>query len=244
MKRFESIQKTSCIAGILALLLFCCTNVVAAQDTDSWQHELTIYGWLTDIGGTVHAPKSPGSGQDFTVDLSDIIDDLEFAMMGTWASKKDKWSFIADVIYSDVGSSANGVEVDLTTWVLNGGVGYDLLQSESGTLAVVGGVRYLNIEPEVKVVGLSRSASEGFTDGTIGLRGNININKNWYLPYYADIGTGDSELSYQLFAGIGYRFGWGNIRLGYRYLAYEMDDDALVQDMNLSGPVLGIGFRF
>lgn len=244
MKKSELHVKKISIGTFIALLLFCWTNTAAAEEADSWQHELTIYGWLTDIGGTVHAPGAPGSGQDFAVDLSDIIDSLEFAMMGTWASKKGKWSIVGDVVYSDVGDSSNGVEVDVATWLLNGGIGYDLMQSDGSTLAVVGGVRYLNIEPELQVGKFSKSASDGFLDGMIGLRGTISFNENWYLPYYADIGTGASDFSYNLFAGIGYRFGWGDIRLGYRYLGFEMDDDDLVQDMNLSGPVMGVGFTF
>lgn len=244
MKISRPFYRHSFLGAIIGLLITCNVQFAAAQEPDSWQHELTIYGWLTDIGGTVHAPPSPGSGQDFTVDISDIIDNLEFALMGTWVSKKGKWSFIGDVFYSDVGDSAGGVEVDLASWLLQGAIGYDLVQSDRATLAVVCGVRYLDIEPEVKVGGFSKSGSEGFTDGMIGLRGNINLNKKWYLPYYADIGTGSSKYSYQLFAGIGYRFGWGNVRLGYRHLEYEMDDDDLVQDMSLSGPVLGVGFTF
>jgi hypothetical protein len=41
------------------------------------------------------------------------------------------------------------------------------------------------------------------------------LNEHWYLPYYADIGTGDSDLTWQLFGGIGYMFNWGDIKLGY-----------------------------
>ncbi len=43
---------------------------------------------------------------------------------------------------------------------------------------------------------------------------------------------------------IGSRFGWGDIRLGYRYLYFDLGDDKLMQDLALSGPVLGAGFRF
>ena len=70
------------------------------------------------------------------------------------------------------------------------------------------------------------------------------LNEKWYIPYYADIGTGQSNLTWQLYAAIGYKFNWGNIRLGYRYLEYDQDDDKFVQDLKLYGPVLGIGFRF
>lgn len=49
---------------------------------------------------------------------------------------------------------------------------------------------------------------------------------------------------WQTLAGIGYQFDWGNIKLVYRHLSYEMDDGKLLQDLTVSGPVLGVGFQF
>jgi hypothetical protein len=88
------------------------------------------------------------------------------------------------------------------------------------------------------------SGSEDFWDGIVGVKGGIMLNENWYIPYYADIGAGGSNLTWQLYAGIGYMFSWGDIKLAYRYLEYDQDDDKLVQDLKLYGPQLGIGFRF
>jgi hypothetical protein len=45
------------------------------------------------------------------------------------------------------------------------------------------------------------------------MRGYFMLGDNWYIPYYADIGTGGSDLTWQLFGAIGYRFSWGDIRL-------------------------------
>ncbi len=64
------------------------------------------------------------------------------------------------------------------------------------------------------------------------------------MPYYADIGTGDSELTYQLFAGVGYKYDWGDIKLGYRYIGYEMDDNMIIDNLDLSGAVLGVSLKF
>jgi hypothetical protein len=260
MKGFRSSYKLSWLGAILVLLLFCCTNFVAAQETEGWQHELTIYGWYAGIDGTVQIPYGPGSGKDYSIDTSDILDNLSMIFMGGWTSKHNKWSILADVVYMDVEGGADqivsasgqpvnaSVDMDLASWVLHGGVGYDLIQTDGGSLAVIGGVRYLAIDVDVKAgfggPGVELSESDGLVDGIIGLRGAINFNENWYLPYYADIGTGGSDLSYQLFAAIGYRFGWGDIRLGYRHIGYEMDDDFIMKDMDLSGPVMGVGFRF
>jgi len=262
MKASELVYKKSWIGAIIVMLLFFCAHYAAAQDTDTWQHELTIYGWYAGIDGAVQFPGPLVAGTDFTVDASDILSNLNMIFMGGWQSKRNKWSFIADVVYMDVGDSVSqtvtpgssgvpvsaSLDLDIATWLLHGGVGYDLMQSDGGSLAVVGGVRYMTLDVDVKAgfggPEVEKSQSEGLLDGIIGLRGAINFNKNWYLPYYADIGTGGSDLSYQLFAAIGYRFGWGDIRLGYRHLSYEMDDDFIMQNMDLSGPVLGVGFTF
>ena len=261
MKGAELVYKQSWIWALIGLL-FCWTNPAVAQDTDSWQHELTIYGWYSGIDGDVQFPGPLGVGSDFTVDASDIISDLNMIFMGGWQSKKGKWSFIADVVYMDVGDSENqavtpgssgvpvnaSLDLDISTWLVNAGVGYDVVQTERSSLAVVGGVRYMTLDVDVKAglqgPGVEQSDSESLLDGVIGVSGSYSFNENWYLPYHADIGTGGSDLTWQLFAAIGYRFSWGDIRLGYRYLSYDLGDDAVMQDMDLNGPVLGVGFTF
>jgi hypothetical protein len=258
----KSVKNKSLQGTIVALLIFCFVNVASAQEADSWRHELTVYGWYSGIDGTVQFPGPLGAGSDFTVDASDIISNLSMIFMGGWQSKKGKWSFIGDVVYMDLGDSGNqtvtpgasgvplnaSLDLDLSSWVLNGGIGYDVVQTEQANLAVVGGMRYMTIDVDVKA-GLQgrtteQSDSEALLDGIVGVSGAFNFNENWYLPYHADIGAGGSELTWQLFAAIGYRFSWGDVRLGYRHLVYELDDDYLMQDMELSGPVLGVGFTF
>ncbi len=260
MNKSESINKQSWMGAIFVLLLFCNSNTAAAQDADTWQHELTIYGWYAGIDGTMQFPGPAGVGSDFTVDASDILDNLSMIFMGGWQSKRNKWSIIADVVYMDVGDSGNkpvtvsgepaiaSLDMDISSWILNGAVGYDVVQTDGATLAIVGGARYMAVDVDVQAgfggSGVEISDSEGLLDGVIGVSGVFNFNENWYLPYHADIGAGSSDLTYQLYAAIGYRFSWGDIRLGYRYLGYELDGDFIMQDMDLSGPLLGVGFRF
>jgi len=66
----------------------------------------------------------------------------------------------------------------------------------------------------------------------------------FYVPYYLDVGTGSSEVTWEGVIGLGYGFKWVDIVLAYRHLYYDMDDDNLVQDMRFSGPALGLTFRF
>jgi len=224
----------------------------------AWQNELTIYGWLPTI--SMDTRWGSTSSSDTSDSMSDIIDDLKMVFIGTYATRYDKWSFVADVMYVDLGNSETGahtfpggetveatVSMDIKSLLFTTGVGYNIVQTDNNILDVVAGVRYMGLEVDLSSDHPrhpGRSASDDIIDGIIGVRGSYSFNENWYMPYEADIGTGDSELTYQLFAGVGYRFDWGDIKLGYRYLGYEMEDDKIIDNLDLSGAVLGVSFKF
>jgi hypothetical protein len=271
MKSTKFVRKNSLVLSILLLLMFCGVNSVAANTeviADKWQSEITIYGWFPSLDGDLKYDL--GGGGSVTVDTSQILDSLNFVFMGTYEGRYNKWSFGADILYMDVSGSENttvnvspgpgpGVPVSvsaglgLKTLVLTGVGGYDVVQTNKARLALIGGVRYLELDADVNltVTGLSPtpipanlSESVGILDGIIGIKGAFMLNEHWYVPYYADIGTGDSKMTLQLFAGLGYMFHWGDIRLGYRYMEYDQDDDKFLQDLAFSGILLGVGFRF
>jgi hypothetical protein len=140
--------------------------------------------------------------------------------------------------------------------------GYALLQQPHATLYAVGGLRYLDIEastswnlsgtitgPAGSGLTFARSGSisksEGYLDAIIGVRGRFKLGEgNWFMPYYLDVGTGDSDKTYQAVLGVGYSFKWGEVLASYRYLYYDMGSDKMLQKFDFSGPGLGVNFRF
>ena len=220
-------------------------------EANPWQNEISVYGWFPSISANTGIPNT---GE--TIDADTIIDNLKMVFLGGYSGRNDTWSVFADVVYMDVGDSKNhtfpnddvaNVSLDMKTLLINAGVGYNLINSGEGILDVAAGVRYMDLEVDLNTdlfANRNVSGSEDFTDFFIGVKGYKNINANWYIPYSADIGTGDSKLSWQLFAGVGYRYDWGDIKLGYRYLEYDMEDDAIVDDLSLSGGVLGVSIKF
>jgi opacity protein-like surface antigen len=266
MNIMNVVKKKSLAAAICLLLLFCFVNyAAAAQETDKWQYEATIYLWLPSIDGSLKYNLPGGGGDTLPIDASDVLDSLNFTFMGALEARYNKWSFATDIIYLDMSNSKNTVislgqvavdvaaKLSLSGWMVSGIAGYDVVQSDRVRLAVIGGVRYFTLDADT---GLSLSGpgdllppaylstSTDLWDGIVGVRGAVMLNEHWYLPYYADIGTGDSDLTWQLFGGIGYMFNWGDIKLGYRYLKYDQDDDKFLQDFEFYGPILGVGFRF
>jgi len=52
------------------------------------------------------------------------------------------------------------------------------------------------------------------------------------------------SLTWQVLAGIGYRFDWGDVSLAYRYLKWDLGSSSPIDDIGFSGPHLTATFRF
>jgi len=264
------VKKKSLGVAILLLLMSCFVNNAAAQEAEKWQYEATLYLWLPSIDGDLKYTLPGGGGDTLPIDASKVLDSLDMAFMGAFEARYNKLSFATDFIYLDLSNSKSTVipigqqavdvnaGLSITGWTVTGIIGYDVMQTDRVRLAIIGGVRYFTLDTDLGInssldlpaplppltKSLSLSESIDLWDGIVGVRGSIMLNEHWYLPYYADIGTGDSDLTWQLFGGIGYMFNWGDIKLGYRYLKYDQDDDKFLQDFTFDGFLLGVGFRF
>jgi hypothetical protein len=76
------------------------------------------------------------------------------------------------------------------------------------------------------------------------LRSTVKLNEKWYIPIYADVGAGDSDGTWQVLAGIGYRSGNWNTALAYRYLDYQFDDIKALSGLVVKGPQLNFGYTW
>ena len=257
---------TGNIATILgAVFLAICSSVALADDppaAEEWQHSVDIYLWGAAVGGETNS----GTGVD--VSFGDLLDNLEFSAMGAYQVRKGKWSVMADVIYLDVSNTETvelggdfltvpaEVDVGLTSWVVHAGGAYRFYEGNGGTMAgLTFGARYLDMSTDILVAFDSRipeldpeipiSASEGVLDVFAGLHGVVSLGERWYLPWAANVGTGDSDISWSALLGVGYRASerW-NAVLSYRHQAWEFDNTAIIGDLEFSGPMLGAVFHF
>jgi hypothetical protein len=82
-------------------------------------------------------------------------------------------------------------------------------------------------------------------DGIVGVKGRkaFGDNREWFIPYYADVGTGQSKLTYQASAGLGYAFSWGEVVATWRYLNWKEPGDKL-DKLTVNGPQVAVAFSW
>jgi hypothetical protein len=83
-------------------------------------------------------------------------------------------------------------------------------------------------------------------DAVVGVKGRIAFgeSRKWFVPYYFDVGTGESDLTWQAMGGIGYSFGWGDVVAAWRYLDYDMKSGKKIESMTFNGPAIAAVFHW
>lgn len=153
-----------------------------------------------------------------------------------------------------VGITANA-SLDVTAWVWTVAGSYRVLSTPRASLDVFAGTRLLDVQGDldlqfdVKVgrrLGLRRnlSSTSGLQvwDGITGAKGRLDVGapRGWFLPYYLDVGTGGSDVTWQGNAGVGYAFPRWEVVAAWRYLAYEFPSAERIDSLDFNGPSLGI----
>ena len=147
--------------------------------------------------------------------------------------------------------------VDARIWTLGGS--YRVLSQPATQLDVVAGARLLDLDGNLEYAfntdigpfaGPARAGAAGSSleawDAIVGAKGRIafGTDREWFVDYYADIGTGDSDLTWQAVAGVGRSFGWGEVAAAWRHLDYGFDSAEKVENIDFDGPALGVTFRW
>ena len=244
----------------------------AQAANDQWQWELGVYGWFPAIGITTSFP-SGSSGPSIDASASDVLDSLKMTFMGQVEARKGQWGVWSDLVYSDVGgskddsgdftvdgnpvsASANlGLDVKSMVWSLAGI--YNLSSTPENTTDLLFGARMLDMKqtldwslassiPELPTRNGRASVDGTDWDAIVGLKGRyfLGAERKWFLPYYVDVGSGQSELTWQINAGVGYTFQWGSVFATWRYLDYEFQSGDALQSMDMNGPLIGAAFQF
>lgn len=247
-----------------------------AQAAPDWQFRASLYAYLPSVGGNMAFPVRSGDAS-VTVHADDVLDELNFAFMGTFEANNGRFGVFTDFIYLDVSGSRAGTrdfqvgnrdlpasvtgDVDLTikgtAWTIAGE--YRVASSPEFTLDALLGARLLDVKPRLSWslagdVATVPTAGRGGSyeikannwDAIVGVKGRYAFGNGraWFVPFYADVGTGESDLTWQAAAGVGYAFGWGDVLAVWRYLGYDMKSGQAVEDVNFNGPMIGVTFKW
>ena len=92
----------------------------------------------------------------------------------------------------------------------------------------------------------SKEVTASKWDGIVGAKGRIGIpgSREWFAPWYVDIGTGQTDLTWQALGGLGYRFSWGEVIAVWRYMDYKFKSGSPLEKINFNGPAMGVAFHW
>jgi hypothetical protein len=228
------------------LLVLLAGSTAAFQDTESeaWTWRVAPYLWTTAIDGTLETRNAEA---DFDVDFSDIWNNLESAALLLVETRRDQLTILGDLIYLGLdvdGETPLGADADLqmdTTILELAGL---VRLTPDSPFELGAGVRYAYIDTELDAGPVESDGSRDVFDGFAAGRATWSFARRWSMTVYGDVGTGQSDLTWQGSAMLGYHFeGWG-LGLGYRILDYEIEDGSDELDLAFEGLLYGVEFRF
>lgn len=240
-------------------------NAAAEETTqkDGWQFQANVYLWGASVGGKT------ATGDNIDVSFTDLLKKFQLGFMGGAGVRNGRWSLMTDVMYMKIKAKNSGqvtapvgpgvnVSADATvkfqSWIVTPVLGYSIFDTDSVRLDLIGGARYLFLKPELDLsVAVGRlqprnrtlSTSKDVWDGIVGIRGNVNLDKKWYIPYYLDMGAGDSPFTWQGMAGVGCKVSRTvDVVAAYRYLYWKFSNNKVIDKIDFNGPLVGMIFRF
>lgn len=222
-----------------------------------------LYGWLPGMNGSF----AGANGNSVSVDVTtkDILDNfkeflhaIDGLYMGSGEYRNNQYGFMWDVVYLNLGASASfgnqlngaldaGFKMSMST--LAGS--YRIHQSTTGYADVFAGARIHDVDINADIVigpfSANPSAGDTWVDPIIGIKGRHNLNQNWYVKgsaLYGGFGVGSDHM-YDIAGFMGYETAKGTeIYGGWRIADTDYSSSDFTWDMQLSGPMLGLTFKF
>ena len=227
-----------------------------------WTLDLTTYGWLPAMDGTVGAGSPRADVSNSFVDTIRESNSV-FGFSARGELRRGRLGLFLDGMYSALGYDdvrAGPATIDATSVLamLEFGAAYEVASGCFGgadrnawALDGLGGGRWMYLRNKVSLVGVAGgSSTSDWVDPFIGARFRGRFGERWEYALRGDIGggVGGSRFAWQTFATLGYRFQMFGLEstavLGYRALSEDFHSAKLVYDVVMHGPVIGLNLRF
>ena len=265
------VSKTRIIGGIVLLAGLSVLTPRSAYSQDTVR--ATVYGFVPNLKGTTAFPTPLGNTID--IDNGTLLDNTDLAVMGLFEVQKGRWGAWTDIMYFDLGAQKAGTRdltvsgipiplpvtananLNIDAWIVMAAGNFRAVSGDLGNLDVFGGARridataalgYAFSSPFGPFAGAGMQGRTETTnanwDGIGGVRGRLRVGRV-FVPYYADAGAGDSDLTWQAVAGIGYELPHVEVSAVWRHLDYRMKNDGRkIADIEFSGPTAGVTFKW
>lgn len=230
--------------------------------SEEWRFEVTPYVWAPGIKGTINFDNGLAKTADFS--SSNVLSNLKSGAMMAAEAHKGNWGIMGDLVSATLqhsgsipvygGAATIADKITLQQTVLTGAATYTLSNTRDVYVDALLGFRAVNVTASLSgnLIGTlekeSISKSTSTVDPVIGAKGRYRISdSSWYIPAYADIGSGGgtTNLTWQVMLGVGKSF--GNLidaSLTYRALYYDMKAGGVLQKTTMQGPQAAITFKF
>jgi hypothetical protein len=247
--------------GVLACAAFAGPARAQTERTDAssgLQLQIAPYVWIarldSDIGPRPTLPRAR-----VTKDLGDVVTDLDGALMIAGEARHENWGLMFDAAYLSISASGDApsrlfgpADADAEGYFLTPAVVYRAYDANPVAVDVGAGARYWHLQTDLSfseglLPAAGVSATKSWVDPLLILRGRLALGSGFSLLGYGDIGGFDvgSQLTWTLMGLVQYQFkSWIEGAVGYRHLDINYDDDGFVFDGSLSGPIIGVRFRF
>lgn len=265
----KSLLKISCFS--VSVFIF---NVACAQgngDADpipkvanEWRFEVTPYLWLSGMKGTVNLNNGLAKSADFSP--NNVLSNLKTGGMIAAEAHNGNWGIAGDLISATLQNSGSvsmltpagaariADKVTVQQTVLTGIVTYTVANTKNAYVDALLGARAIDITATLNgnldgtSISKTVSSKTSTVDPIIGAKGRYRIaDSSWYVPAYADIGSGGgtTNLTWQVMAGVGKSFGsLIDASLTYRAMYYDMKSGGVLQKTTMQGPQVAVTFKF
>ena len=239
-----------------AAILLAAANLAHAEEPasdDEWVVLLTPYIWLPSLETT-----SRGTAVLPPIETdTELLDVLNMAAELALEVRKDRVFVLADLSYVNLsadqnldGIDFNDAEMDVAGILGSLNVGYRVVEEKPITFDLFAGAQIVSLDVDISVDGPAMSASASTTetliDPIVGARFRVDIGSGFFLNAIGDIGgfNVDSKLTWQAIGAVGWQANdWLILQAGYRHFEIDFKSDDLMDNMTMTGPIIGASFR-
>lgn len=229
----------------------------AAANGDDWNVTFTPYVWIAGTKGDIGIPRGENE-VEIDRDFADTLSNLKFAFMGALDVEYHRFVAIADVMYLSVGAEAEGIrdpqffegKVDSSVFVGTLAVGYRVVDQGPLFVDVFAGGRLVSLKVDIELEGplTTREVDESRSRiaPMFGGRVRVPLGEDFGLALYGDVGGfKSSDVKWQLIGTVQWDISrhW-RLAAGYRHMQIHHDTRRADFDVALSGPIVGVSYRF